>query len=169
MPRAVAHIVLAALVIVASAGGLAGGPAGAGEMNGAALFRRCAACHLPDGAGVPGAYPPLAGRLGKLAGTRQGRSYLIMVVERGLMGSIKAAGQMYSNVMPAQGPALDSAQVAAVLNYVLGTLNAASVPENWPRITAKDVDQVRARHAKPEPGLLLTMRQAAFAGAGGPK
>jgi len=169
MPRAAVLTTLATLAIAAFAVGLTGGPAGAGETDGATLFRRCAACHLPDGAGVPGAYPPLAGRLGKLAGTPQGRRYLIAVVERGLMGSIKAAGQVYSNVMPAQGPALDSAQVAAVLNYVLGTLNAASVPENWPRITAKDVDQARARHPKADARLLLKMREAAFAGAGGSK
>ena len=27
--------------------------------DGATVFKRCAACHLATGAGVPGAYPPL--------------------------------------------------------------------------------------------------------------
>ena len=40
------------------------GLAWAGSSNNS-LYTRCAACHLPSGAGVPGIYPPLKGNLNK--------------------------------------------------------------------------------------------------------
>ena len=30
-------------------------------------YQRCAACHLPTGEGIPGAFPPLKGRVAKIA------------------------------------------------------------------------------------------------------
>ena len=44
------------------------------------IEQRCAACHLSNGAGVPGAFPPLKTDVRKLAGTVAGRRYLALVV-----------------------------------------------------------------------------------------
>ncbi len=45
------------LAILLAFAGLAGaGPATAAD-DGATIYKRCAACHLANGAGVPGAFP----------------------------------------------------------------------------------------------------------------
>ena len=56
-------------------------PASGKPDEGQELFARCAACHLQDGQGVPGAFPPLVARLGPLVGLTQGREYLVLVVQ----------------------------------------------------------------------------------------
>ena len=86
--------------------------------DGGQVFKRCAACHLPSGKGVPGAFPPLDAHIAQLAQTRAGRQYLILVVIRGRAGSLMVDGSRYVGVMPPQ--TIDDAATAAVLNHVLG-------------------------------------------------
>jgi len=43
------------------------------QQDGAAIYKRCAACHLATGAGVPGAFPPLAADVRNLSQTAAGR------------------------------------------------------------------------------------------------
>lgn len=93
------------------------GPAVAAD-DGATIYKRCAACHLANGAGVPGAFPPLKTDVRALAGTPAGRRYLALVIIRGVSGPITVEGKPYRGMMPAQG-GLNDAQVAAVLNYVV--------------------------------------------------
>lgn len=107
---------VALLVSALAFGALVAGEAGAAD--GSEIYKRCAACHLPDGAGVPGAFPPLAGRMNDMAATEQGRDYLVHVVARGLMGAIEVNGVTYRGVMPAQ-TGLDNAAIAQVLNFLL--------------------------------------------------
>ena len=79
----------------------------------------CGICHLPDGKGVPGAFPPLNERLGHWANTENGRTYLVKVVTQGLSGVILVDGQQYMGAMPAIGMQLQPEQLAALLNYTL--------------------------------------------------
>ena len=83
----------------------------------------CAACHLPDGNGVPGAFPPLRNRSAAMASMEDGREYLIAVVSYGLMGTIKAGGTTYAGVMPGHKETMPAELIAAVLNYVVFELN----------------------------------------------
>ena len=108
--------------------------------EGALTFQRCAACHLPDGAGVPGAFPPLRQDIGEFAADPAGRRYLVLVVIKGLVGPIVAEGKSYSGVMPAQS-GLSDAQVAAVLNHVLAT--SASHGPSSPPFSETEVTQLR--------------------------
>ncbi len=105
------------------------GPAVAAD-DGATIYKRCAACHLANGAGVPGAFPPLKTDVRALAGTTAGRRYLALVIIRGVSGPITVEGKPYRGMMPAQG-GLNDAQVAAVLNYVVrgGSAKAFTVRE----------------------------------------
>jgi len=64
-------------------------------------FATCSACHMPDGAGIPGAFPPLRNRLADIAGLDGGRDYLITAVSFGLMGTIEVGGMQYFGVMQA--------------------------------------------------------------------
>lgn len=86
--------------------------------DGAAIYKRCAACHLANGAGVPGAFPPLRADIRALAGNAAGRRYLALVVIKGVSGPITVEGKPYRGVMPAQA-GLNDAQIAAVLNHIL--------------------------------------------------
>jgi mono/diheme cytochrome c family protein len=74
----------------------------------------CAACHQPTGLGLAEQYPPLA-ESDWVTGDEE---RLIRVVLHGLTGDIEVAGEPFSGAMPAWGPTLNDAQIAAVLTYV---------------------------------------------------
>lgn len=115
-------------------------PVAAQLPNGAALYQRCAACHLPDGAGVPGAFPPLKADFAALASGPEGRRYLVLAVTRGLAGPLTIEGKAYRGVMPAQS-LLDDAGVAAVLNHV--AVAVAGAGGDFRPFTAAEVAQAR--------------------------
>jgi mono/diheme cytochrome c family protein len=112
-------------------------------VSGASVFSdRCAVCHGPEAAGIPGTFPSLHEQIVSFAKTAEGRDYLVMVVTTGLMGDLKVDGVSYRNVMPAQS-GLSEAEVAAVLSYLAsdrGKTDAA------PALSAADVTAARARH-----------------------
>lgn len=72
----------------------------------------CAACHMPDGSGIPGAFPPVAGS--DYLNADVARS--IRAVALGLSGEITVNGQSYNNVMPKLN--LSHEKIAAVLSYL---------------------------------------------------
>jgi mono/diheme cytochrome c family protein len=118
-------------------------PAAAQESAGASVFAgRCAVCHGPEAAGIPGSFPSLHEQIVTFAKTPQGRDYLVMVVTTGLMGDLKVAGHSYHGVMPAQS-GLSEAEVAAVLTYLASDLGKEPAA---PALTAADVTESRARH-----------------------
>ena len=94
-------------LVAAANGALAQGFGGGGypQQTGEALYQGiCQGCHMPDAKGAVGAgaaYPALAGNR-KLAA----KAYPELVVLRG------------QKAMPAFGPSLSDAQVAAVVTYV---------------------------------------------------
>jgi mono/diheme cytochrome c family protein len=106
------------------------------DSMGAAVFAaRCAVCHGPQAAGIPGTFPSLHEQVVAFAKSPEGRDYLVMVVSSGLMGELKVGGVHYNNVMPAQS-GLSEADVAAVLSYLSGAA-----------IGTADVQDARSRHA----------------------
>lgn len=72
----------------------------------------CMQCHMTNGEGVPGAFPPLANS-----------DYLldiektIYALKFGLKGPITVNGKAYNSVMVSQG--LDDEEIADVMNYIL--------------------------------------------------
>jgi nitrite reductase (NO-forming) len=102
---------------------------------GQALFAgTCSVCHQPNGAGVPGVFPPLA-KSDYLAAdlTRATR-----VVLHGLNGKVNVNGQDYNSVMPPMAQLTDD-EVANILTYVL---NSWDNPGG--RITKEEVKKQRA-------------------------
>ena len=77
----------------------------------------CFACHQPDGKGLPGAFPPLAGSDFMLAD----RERAIRVVLKGLTGPVTVNGKTINSAMPPQEAVLTDRQVADVLTYVYNT------------------------------------------------
>jgi mono/diheme cytochrome c family protein len=132
------------------------------HLQGRDLFVRCAACHLADGTGVPGSFPPLATRLGSLMAAPKAREYLVLVVQMGLMGDLQIDGSQYRGVMPAQGPGLRDEGVAAVLNYVLKQLNQKTLPVAWHGFSAAEVARIKAYYPNPSVAQLLQLRADVF-------
>tara|TARA_B100001939_G_scaffold317850_1_gene304791 strand:+ start:187 stop:660 length:474 start_codon:yes stop_codon:yes gene_type:complete len=116
--------------------------ASAKDEDGEKLYKRCAACHLSSGAGVPGAYPPIHERLGPLAQSDAGRDYLVWVVQAGLAGPMTVGGIAYRGMMPAQGPALKAGGIASVLNYVMEELNGLKNSPDWTPFTPQEVKTI---------------------------
>ena len=101
----------------------------------------CAICHQKAGAGVPGAFPHLAGRTGALAALPSGRVVMIATVLFGMSGRLQVDGQPVVGLMPSFGQ-LSDAEIAETLNYV------AQLDGKTPRpFTAAEVAAVRAGSA----------------------
>ena len=82
-------------------------------------YARCAACHLADGAGVPGMFPPLTGHVRRFFGSPEGRGYLGRLVLGGANGAVEVHGVHYAGVMPAVVADLSNAEVADLLNELV--------------------------------------------------
>lgn len=81
--------------------------------RGADLYSEaCITCHLPDGAGVAGIFPPLASSDFLM----NNREASIRAIKYGLKGEITVNGVVYNNIMTPYG--LSDAEIADVFNYV---------------------------------------------------
>jgi len=101
---------------------------------------QCSMCHQPNGAGLPGSFPRLAGRVPAIAGSADGRRYLVKVLLYGLYGPIMVDGKRISGVMPSMKSLADHA-VADVLNHTIGLAKPA---RKLTPFTAAEVAAVRA-------------------------
>jgi mono/diheme cytochrome c family protein len=101
-------------------------------------MQTCAGCHVADGSGNPGVYPPLAGS--EWVTASKGR--LVRIVMHGLTGPIVVAGEEYQGVMPPWGGTLTDAQIAALSTYVRSAWgNTASA------VTTAEVTAIRNAEA----------------------
>lgn len=73
----------------------------------------CMSCHMEDGAGVEGTFPPLA----KSDYLMKDVKRAIYIILQGQTGEITVNGKQYNTQMPAQNY-LDDVQIAAVINFV---------------------------------------------------
>ena len=114
--------------------------------SGEQVYVQCAGCHQASGAGVAGAFPPLAGELPRLAAAGEaGRLFPVKVLLFGLRGPIEAQGKPYNASMPSFGW-LSDADIAAVLNYVFTNWgNDKLLPKGFKPISAEEVKALRAK------------------------
>jgi cytochrome c oxidase cbb3-type subunit 2 len=107
-------------------------------MKAAAGGGMCFTCHQPNGEGLAGQFPPLAGSDWVLGDKER----LIKISMYGLMGEIEVNGVKYNNVMAPPGippGSLTDDQIANVLTYIRNDWgNSASA------VSAEDVATVRA-------------------------
>ncbi len=84
-------------------------------IDGSAIFQaKCAACHQPNGQGIPGLFPPLAASewvTGK-------PEVLANILLHGIDGKITVKGTDYNGQMPAFKDLLKDDELAAVLSYI---------------------------------------------------
>ncbi|MEX2125228.1 MAG: hypothetical protein WD795_15155 [Woeseia sp.] len=84
----------------------------------------CGGCHRPDASGVSPSVPPLAGTLGRIVATAEGRDYIVRVPGA------------------SQTPLSDDA-LAAVMNWVLRNFNADTLPADFESLTGREVGRSR--------------------------
>lgn len=103
--------------------------------DGAQIFAsRCASCHQSTGAGLPGAFPPLAGS----EWVDGNASTLAGILLLGISGTINVKGSTYNGLMPPFGHELSDAEIAAVISHV-----RASFGNKAPAVTAEVVKSER--------------------------
>jgi mono/diheme cytochrome c family protein len=91
-------------------------PAQALRLEGQKVFNAaCVACHQPNGQGLAGQFPPLAGSEWVMA---EGPNRIIRIVLHGVGGPLNVKGADFNNIMPPWRDAFTDAQIAAVLTYV---------------------------------------------------
>ncbi|GBR03884.1 c-type cytochrome [Acetobacter oeni] len=103
---------------------------------GADLFlARCSSCHQPDGSGIAGAVPPLAGS----PLVKADPSVVVRILLRGIDGPITVAGQHFDGHMPSFASVLDDDQLARIATYV-----RARFGDNASAVSPSDVAAARA-------------------------
>ena len=98
-------------------------------------YAQCRGCHQPDGAGISGTYPPLAGNPRVLGDPIA----LIRIVLHGFISRQPDAPALWPLAMPALGARMSDHEIAGALTFVRSQWGNAS-----PAITASEVAQVRA-------------------------
>lgn len=81
----------------------------------------CITCHLGNGKGVAGAFPPLNPSNWLV----EKRAASIHAIKYGLKGPIEVNGKPYDNVMLSMG--LDDQEIADVMNYTIQTWNKGEI------------------------------------------
>ncbi len=98
---------------------------------------QCITCHMPEGEGLAGVYPPIA-----KSDYLSDKNRLVKVILFGVRGPMKVNGVEYNGEMI--GISLDDEQVSDVLNYVRnswGNKGAAILPKDiQPALKTKTID-----------------------------
>jgi len=71
----------------------------------------CASCHMTDGEGIEGVFPPLSESI-----NLKNTSYVVKTIKNGLSGPIKVKGVEYNSTMLAID--LKEEQITDVVNYI---------------------------------------------------
>jgi cytochrome c oxidase cbb3-type subunit 2 len=120
---------------VKSAPAASGAPGTAANAGGAKLYaEQCAACHQPEGQGLAGVFPPLAGN--STVNAADATAHVASIL-RGVQGRT-IDGVAYAAAMPPFAELLDDAAIAALVNH-----ERQSWGNHGAAVTAAFVRQVR--------------------------
>lgn len=106
--------------------------------SGAAIYARCTPRHQATGAGIPGAFPPLAASSWVTGPVDRP----IAILLHGLQGPLTVSGTTYNGVMMRYGTGvtMTDAELAAVLTYIRTSWGNRATP-----VTVADIARVRAK------------------------
>ena len=111
--------------------------------SGADVYTTCVACHMANGAGVTGVFPPLAG-----SEWVTGRAEIpIAIVLHGLYGEVTVDGDTYNNVMTPWGAMFSDEEIANVVTYIrtqFGNKASAVLPADVARVRAEQKARAQA-------------------------
>lgn len=117
----------------AASAAVAENPASASD-GGAIYAANCSSCHQPDGQGIAGAFPPLAGNP-TVTGSPLA---VIAIVKDGLEGRLVVNGQAYSGIMPRWKHLLSDEQIADVISYI-----RSSWKNDAPGVSVAEVQSIK--------------------------
>ena len=118
---------------------LSASAANAQEVDGARVYATvCSSCHMANGQGVAGVFPPVAESEWVTGSPEQ----LVKIILHGVMGEMMVAGEVYSGMMPPWGGGLNDAEIAAVSTYIRSNFGNEAGP-----VTAEMVANLRKAHA----------------------
>lgn len=115
---------------------LAGGGAQAESPGEEQYLHHCAACHQPDGKGIPGIFPPLAGNPVVTAEDETGvQTYLSRIIF-GYHGGLIVDHQVYSGRMPPIGyrGRLNDSEILDLVNYQRRAWGNNARPVTFPEL-----------------------------------
>ena len=93
----------------------------------------CSACHLANGEGIPGAFPPLKGS-GVV--NKDDAAKHIQVVLNGMQGA-RAGGVVYVSAMPPFAGVLSDAEIADIIDYERSSWGNHGIPVNAAQVAAE--------------------------------
>ena len=102
--------------------------------------------------------PSLVGTLVPYLVSVDGKRYLAQILISGMIGPIDTEGHKFSGLMPSFRADLNDAEIAATINYVLGTYNGVSGAGAAKPIAPEEVAAVSA--ANPIATATRALRQA---------
>lgn len=107
----------------------------------------CQACHQPNGKGLPGAFPPLAGN----ERITQDPSRIISAVLNGVSGKMEVNGVTFNGIMPPI-PSLSNAEIANIATYVLNSWGNQGSQVAVAQVAKLRNGGEKTSTAKPHPG-----------------
>lgn len=119
------------------------------QADGAKVYAQCVGCHQPNGQGIPGAFPPLAGYMAEILSKQGGREYLIKALLWGLQGQIQVKGMKYNGVMPSYSRLKDE-EIAAVLTHIATAWGDDKKVKDFKPFTAAEVKALRDKKLTPQ-------------------
>jgi mono/diheme cytochrome c family protein len=99
---------------------------GANDVGQRIFKERCVLCHQEDAQGAAGVAPSLVGTLVPYMASAEGKRYLAQILISGMIGPIDTEGHKFNGMMPSFRADLSDTEIAAIINYVLGTFNGVS-------------------------------------------
>lgn len=110
----------------------------------AAFDTNCAMCHQLKAAGVPEEFPRLAGRVGKVAATAAGKSYLERVVLFGMIGGITVDDTPITGGVMPSFTSLSDQDLADALNYIVSLDDSGKSSSQGAVFKPDDIAEARA-------------------------
>jgi mono/diheme cytochrome c family protein len=120
-------------------GGVISPVCAANDLGQKVFNERCVLCHQTDAHGAAGVAPSLVGTLAPYLGSAEGKRYLAQILISGMIGPIDTEGHKFSGLMPSFRADLSDAEIAATINYVLGSYNDVSEAGATMPIAPEDV------------------------------
>jgi nitrite reductase (NO-forming) len=107
------------------------------KLGQAVYSKTCFVCHQPTGAGIPGAFPPLAGS----EWIAKDASIAVRNIINGMQGPIVVKGMTYNMPMPPV-TGLSDKDIAAVVTYVNNSWG-----NTGPTVTEDEVKAIKKKYA----------------------
>ncbi len=113
--------------------GAAAGASTAAPAGDQVFAQNCASCHGAKGAGVPGAFPPLAGNPFVTGDPHK----VIDTVLNGAHGALTVNGATFNGAMPSWKGKLTPAEIAAVISYIRSSWGNSAPPVTEAQVKAQ--------------------------------